>query len=237
MFIIPAIDLKDGKCVRLFKGELRETTVYSDDPVQMAKKWEDLGAERIHLVDLDGAFSGAGKNYPIIACIAKEVKIPVQLGGGIRDMGTIEAAFAMGVQRVILGTAAVKNPQLVKKACRDYGEGIIIGADVRDGMVSISGWTEATNEEIIDFLKKMEDFGAQRFIVTDVGRDGTLEGPNFALMERIVALIRGKVIASGGVGSMEDVRRLQQLAGGALEGVIVGKALYEGKITLQEQKS
>ncbi len=231
MTIYPAIDIKGGKCVRLVQGRFSDVTVYSDSPVEMAKKWEGAGAKYIHLVDLDGALEGMQVNGDIIEEIAKTVKVPVQLGGGIRNIEAIDSILARGVSRVILGTSAVNNPELVKTAVQKYGEKIVIGIDAKDGMVAVEGWEKVSDLKAIDFAQKMESLGAKTIIYTDISRDGMLKGPNLSAMKEMVQNVNIDVIASGGVSCLQDIIDLKETG---VEGVIVGKALYVGNVRLEE---
>ena len=231
MEIIPAIDIKDGRCVRLYQGDYSMETVYSDDPVEMALRWQSLGATRLHIVDLDGADSGEPRNLNIINRINDTVWIPLQVGGGIRRMGTIEKLLKVGIDRVILGTAAVEDPELVKEACRRFGKSVIIGIDAREGRVAIHGWKQETELNAVEVAMSMAKLGAKRFIYTDISRDGTLTEPNFIATFELVDAIRFPVIASGGVSSLVHLRVLNKLG---VEGAIVGKALYTGDINLKQ---
>ncbi|MGI6777982.1 MAG: 1-(5-phosphoribosyl)-5-[(5-phosphoribosylamino)methylideneamino]imidazole-4-carboxamide isomerase [Acetivibrionales bacterium] len=231
MLIYPAIDLKDGKCVRLLQGKFDDMTVYSDNPVEMAYKWEDMGAEYLHLVDLDGARSGVSRNIDIISSITAAVRMPVQMGGGIRSMEMIEKILDSGVQRAILGTSAVRQPELVKDALARYGERIVIGIDARNGQVAIEGWEQTSAFNAIDFAMKMEDMGAKTIIYTDISRDGMLYGPNLDEMVKMADAVDIDIIASGGVGCLEDISNLKKTG---VSGVIIGKALYTGRIDLKE---
>ncbi|HEX6971785.1 MAG TPA: 1-(5-phosphoribosyl)-5-[(5-phosphoribosylamino)methylideneamino]imidazole-4-carboxamide isomerase [Limnochordia bacterium] len=239
MDVIPAIDLKDGRCVRLLRGDPAAVTVYGDDPVTIARRWESLGARLVHVVDLDGAFSGAPRNRDRIAAIAAALGTPVQLGGGLRTLEAIEAAFEAGVARAVLGTAAVEQPQLVRDACRRWPGRILVGVDARDGVVAVRGWTAGSGVAVPELLAAVQQWGVREVIFTDIGRDGTLGGPNLEALRG--ALASGvDVIASGGVASLDDIVRLAELAHavkdlpgfGRLVGVIVGKALYAGTLEL-----
>ncbi len=231
MRIYPAIDIKDGKCVRLFKGQFSEVTVYGENPAEMAKKWEALGGEFIHVVDLDGALKGRGVNSEIIKEICKSVKVPVQTGGGIRTMEDVEYMLQCGINRVIIGTSAVENREFVKKAVAEYGNRIVIGIDAKDSMVAISGWEEVSEFKAVDFARQMQDLGVATVVYTDIATDGTLQGPNVAAMEEMVKNTSLDVIASGGVGNISHIRALTPTG---VEGVIVGKALYTGNLDLAE---
>jgi phosphoribosylformimino-5-aminoimidazole carboxamide ribotide isomerase len=231
MEIIPAIDLKDGRCVRLYQGDFNMQTTYSDEPVEVALKWQSLGATRLHIVDLDGADLGTPRNLQTINRINDVVWIPLELGGGIRKMKTIEKLLKAGIDRVILGTAAVEEPELVKEACRRFGEAIVIGIDAREGMVATHGWKNETELSAIEFAMSMAKLGAKRFIYTDINRDGTLTEPNFMATFELVDAIRYPVIASGGISSLKHVKLLNRLG---VEGAIIGKALYTGDINLEQ---
>ncbi|MFC2052190.1 1-(5-phosphoribosyl)-5-[(5-phosphoribosylamino)methylideneamino]imidazole-4-carboxamide isomerase [Chloroflexota bacterium] len=231
MEIIPAIDLRGGNCVRLYQGDYDKETVFSDEPVEVALKWQSLGAPRLHVVDLDGAASGEPGNPDIIENLATAMLVPVQLGGGIRQMETIEQLLKAGIERVILGTAAVKYPELVKEACRRFRESIIVGIDAREGWIAIQGWQKETRLEAIEFAKSMIPLGVRRFIYTDISRDGTLTEPNFPAIAELIDTIRLPVIAAGGISSINHLRVLKKLGA---EGAIVGKALYTGDINLKQ---
>jgi phosphoribosylformimino-5-aminoimidazole carboxamide ribotide isomerase len=231
MEVIPAIDLKGGRCVRLYQGDYGRETVYSEDPVGMASHWQSLGAPRLHLVDLDGAAKGEPCHLALIGRIAAAVKIPVQVGGGIRSMETIRRLLDLGVQRVILGTAAAEDPDLVREACRQFGQAIIVGVDARDGYVATRGWLQKTTVTASEMVRQMAGLGAKRLICTDILRDGTLTQPNFAVIAELVAKPGVAIIASGGVASIEHITRLGRLG---VEGVIVGRALYTGDVKLEE---
>ncbi len=234
MVIYPAVDIKDGKCVRLVQGKFDDVTVYSDNPIEIALKWEREGATYLHVVDLDGARTGEPKNLGVITGIAAKLGIPIQTGGGIRSMDTIEYLIGKGVARVILGTSAVKNPDLVKLALEKFGNHIAIGIDARDGKVAIEGWERTSSFSAVDFAKKMEDMGAKTIIYTDISRDGMLAGPNLKAMEEMATSVGIEVIASGGVSSVQDIIDLKNAG---VDGVIVGKALYTGNIKLAEALS
>jgi phosphoribosylformimino-5-aminoimidazole carboxamide ribotide isomerase len=235
MFVIPAIDLKEGKCVRLKQGKFNEVTVYSDDPVSMAQKWEQDGADIIHVVDLDGALLGEQKNLKWVEKICKSVKPKIQLGGGIRSLESIERAINAGVRRVVLGTKALSGPFLTE-ALNQFKNNIVVGIDARDGKVAVSGWTEKTETDAFDFAMKVDSLGAARIIFTDVQTDGMLSGPPLVSIGKLCSSVKCGVIASGGVGKVADVNALQELQviHQNLEGVIVGKALYEKKFSLAE---
>lgn len=234
MIIYPAIDIKDGKCVRLFKGKMDEVTVFSDDPVEMAKKWEEAGARFLHVVDLDGAVEGEPQNLEIVRKIVAAVSVPVQLGGGIRSFESVEEALSAGVRRVILGTIAVKDPALLQKVVGLYGESIAVGIDAREGKVAVSGWIENTPLDAVAVAKRMEDVGVKRVIYTDIERDGTLIGPNLSGLRKLLESTTIPIIASGGISVVSDVQKLKELEGLGLEGAIIGRALYVGTISLRE---
>ncbi|MFC1940473.1 1-(5-phosphoribosyl)-5-[(5-phosphoribosylamino)methylideneamino]imidazole-4-carboxamide isomerase [Chloroflexota bacterium] len=231
MEIIPAIDLRGGNCVRLYQGDYDKEVVFSDEPVEVALKWQSLGAPRLHIVDLDGAASGEPGNLGIIEELALAILVPVQLGGGVRHMETIEQLLKAGIERVILGTAAVKNPELVREACRKFRESIIVGIDAREGWIAIQGWQQETRLEAVEFAKSMIPLGVRRFIYTDISRDGTLTEPNFPAIAELIDTIRLPVIAAGGISSINHLRVLKKLGA---EGAIVGKALYTGDINLKK---
>ncbi len=231
MEVIPSIDLRNGKCVRLYKGDYNRETVFSDDPLDTALKWQSMGAPRLHIVDLDGASSGEIVNLEIIRNIANALLIPVQLGGGIRQIETVEGLLKAGIDRVILGTAAVESPNLVSEACRRYSESVIVGIDARDGLVATHGWIQETSLTAFEFARSMEGIGVRRFIYTDIERDGTLTEPNFNAISDMVKAVKGAVIAAGGVTSVEHLKKLQKLG---VEGAIIGKALYTGDIKLKQ---
>lgn len=229
MELIPAIDLKDGRCVRLYQGDFNQATVYGDDPVAMARRWADQGAPRLHVVDLDGARDGRPANTAAILAIVQALAIPVQLGGGLRREEDLAAMIAGGVDRVILGTAAVATPKLVQNAVKRFGNRIIVGVDARDGNVATAGWTTTADVRAVDLIKQVAALGVERVIYTDIARDGTLTEPNFAALSELVHLNGPAIIASGGIA---NVGHLQRLAGLGVEGAIVGKALYANMIDL-----
>ncbi len=231
MEIIPAIDLKDGKCVRLYQGDYSQETIFSENPASVALHWQSLGATRLHLVDLDGAARGRLCHLPTIEEILHAVKVPVQLGGGIRQMETIEQLLGMGVGRVILGTAAVEEKRLVEEACRKYGEAILVSIDAKNGYVATYGWQNTTNITAEEMLEMMAGLGVKRFIYTDISRDGTLTQPNFEAIAKLVANTDLPIIASGGISSISHLKHLSQLG---VEDAIVGRALYTGDINLRQ---
>lgn len=233
MIIYPAIDIRGGRCVRLTEGRFDAETVFADDPAEMALKWAGLGAEFLHLVDLDGALAGEGKNVPVIERILQSVNIPVQLGGGIRNLETIEKLLALGVTRLILGSAAVKNPQLVEEACKKYPGHIAVGIDAKNGDVAIEGWGKGSGVAATELAKKMAAYGVETIIYTDISRDGMLSGVN---VEATAALARAcgvPIIASGGVASLEDIRRVKAVESDGVQGCIIGKAIYTGAVDLK----
>jgi phosphoribosylformimino-5-aminoimidazole carboxamide ribotide isomerase len=232
MLLIPAIDLKDGHCVRLVQGDMDQSTTFGEDPAAMARKWVDLGARRLHLVDLNGAFAGVPKNYTAIKAILKEVgdDVPVQLGGGIRDLDTIEKYIDGGLRYVIIGTAAVKNPGFLRDACSAFGGHIIVGLDAKDGKVATDGWSKLTGHEVIDLAKKFEDWGVESIIYTDIGRDGMLTGINIEATVKLAQALTIPVIASGGLSGMEDIEKLCAVQEEGIEGVICGRAIYTGAL-------
>jgi phosphoribosylformimino-5-aminoimidazole carboxamide ribotide isomerase len=236
--LYPAIDLKDGACVRLRRGEMDEATVYSDDPGAQARIWQDSGFAWLHVVDLNGAFAGRPVNADAVGSILAAVTVPVQLGGGIRDMAGIERWLEAGITRVILGSAAAKNPALVKEACRNHPGRVAVGIDARDGYVATEGWAEKSSLRALDLALRFEDAGAAAIIYTDIGRDGMLTGLNLEQTIDIASQISTPVIASGGVGSIADLEALKIAASnhgaGVIEGVIVGRALYDGRIAPAE---
>lgn len=232
MIIFPAIDLKDGQCVRLYKGDMDQDTVYNDDPADQALQWASAGFGWVHVVDLNGAVDGRPVNSAAVKSVIDRVDIPVQLGGGIRSLGQIERWLAEGVSRVILGTIAVRDPELVKEACRLFPDQIVVGIDARDGMVAVEGWVEASDMHAEDLAKAFEDAGVSAIIYTDIDRDGTGEGVNIGATSSMVNATRIPVIASGGIGSLDDLSAVQSIEG--IHGVVVGKALYEGKFTPQD---
>lgn len=232
MLIIPAIDLKAGRCVRLLQGRADAVTEYSDNPEEVARMWQDLGAELIHVVDLDGAFTGDQKNLELIKRIRDSVKVRIEVGGGIRDMERIERLLSLGIDKVVLGTASVKDPGLVREACMRYPERIIAGIDARDGFVAVKGWVEVTELKAKELAIKLEGYGIAGIIYTDISRDGMMTGPNVEAMREMVKSVNIPVIASGGVSSIEDIKRLKEIE--RLHGVIVGKALYSKAIDLRE---
>lgn len=232
MLLIPAIDLKDGHCVRLKQGDMDQATVFSEDPGAMARTWLERGARRLHLVDLNGAFAGKPQNMTAIRQILKAVgdDIPVQLGGGIRDLDTIEKYIDAGLRYVIIGTAAVKNPGFLKDACTAFGGHVIVGLDAKDGKVATDGWSKLTGHEVTDLAKKFEDWGVESIVYTDIGRDGMLTGINIEATVKLAQALTIPVIASGGLGSMADIEQLCAVEDEGIEGVICGRAVYSGDL-------
>ena len=232
MLLIPAIDLKDGQCVRLKQGEMDDATVFSEAPGAMARHWLDAGARRLHLVDLNGAFAGKPKNGAAIRAITDVVgeDIPVQLGGGIRDLDTIEHYLDNGISYVIIGTAAVKNPGFLHDACSAFPGHIIVGLDAKDGKVAVDGWSKLTGHDVVDLAKKFEDYGVESVIYTDIGRDGMLSGVNIEATVRLARALRIPVIASGGLSNMDDIRALCEVEFEGIFATIAGRAIYDGSL-------
>ena len=231
MQIFPAVDIKGGKCVRLYQGDYRQETVFSADPVAMAQQWQAQGAKRLHIVDLDGAASGMPKNPVIIESIVKQTGLPVQLGGGIRDEATVKKLLDIGIKRVILGTVAIEQPELVKKLCQAFGEAIMVGIDARDGFVATRGWKQATTVTALELAQQMASLGVPRILYTDIKRDGTLTEPNYQSIADLLAQVKLPIIAAGGIAAVSHLRKLKELG---VEGAIVGRALYTGNIKLPE---
>jgi phosphoribosylformimino-5-aminoimidazole carboxamide ribotide isomerase len=235
MIIFPAIDLKDGQCVRLVQGRAEDKTVYSDTPARVAGEFEEQGARWLHVVDLDGAFSGEPRNTEVIRQIAGSINIPFQVGGGLRRLQDVEALLNAGASRVIIGSKAVSSPDFMKELIRNFGsEHIILGLDARDGMVAIEGWVETSSLSALDFGQQMNSLGIKTAVFTDVSRDGMLQGPNLASIETMARNSGLQIIASGGVTSREDLRNLKAMEELGVCGAIIGKALYDGKITLTQ---
>ena len=234
MIIIPAIDIKNGRCVRLRQGRKDEETVFSDDPAKMAMRFDEDGAELIHVIDLDGAFKKSPQNLNSIKKIIESVKAGVQVGGGIRDKKTIRMFIDLGAKRVIIGTEAIKNPKLVKDACREFPGRIVVGIDARNGMVAIEGWTETTKIKAVDLAKQFEDCGVAAINFTDIFRDGMQTGPNIKETTIIAESVSIPVVASGGVSTIEDIKKLIQLEKFGVTGIITGRALYSKKLNLKE---
>ncbi len=234
MIIIPAIDILDGKCVRLTQGKFDQSTVYADDPVEMARKWESLGAQRIHIVDLNGSRVGIPRETSVIASIAASVKVPVQVGGGVRTSETADSLIQAGVDRVIIGTSAALDHDLAQSIFSQLGDHVILGVDARDGKVAVKGWEQVTELDALDFARDMQNLGARRVIYTDISRDGMLTGPNLPALRRMAEYLEIPVIASGGIGTLDDIRRVKELEPVGVEGVILGRALYTGSVALSD---
>ena len=232
MLLIPAIDLKDGHCVRLQQGDMNASTTFGEDPAAMARRWVDAGARRLHLVDLNGAFAGRPVNEAAVKAIIAEVadEIPVQLGGGIRDLDTIERYLDDGLSFVIIGTAAVKKPGFLKDACTAFGGHIIVGLDARDGKVATDGWSKLTGHEVVDLARKFEDYGVEGIIYTDIGRDGMLSGINIEATVKLAQALTIPVIASGGLAGLADIEKLCAVEDEGIEGVICGRSIYSGAL-------
>lgn len=234
MIVIPAIDLKGGRCVRLEQGLMEKDTVFNDDPGAQAAEWQRQGGELLHIVDLDGAFAGEPKNRQAIEAIVRNVTIPTQLGGGIRDIATIESYLSLGIGRVIIGTAAQRNPDFVKEACSRFPGKIVVGIDAKNGMVAVQGWAEVTGVTATDLAKQFEGDGVSAIIYTDISRDGMMQGPNIAATKALAEAISIPVIASGGLSSLKDIENLMAIESSGVTGVITGKAIYSGAINLAE---
>jgi phosphoribosylformimino-5-aminoimidazole carboxamide ribotide isomerase len=236
MLLIPAIDLKNGQCVRLKQGLMEQATVFSESPAEQARHWLEAGARRLHLVDLDGAFAGAPKNRNAILAILNEIgdSIPVQLGGGIRDLDTIERCLDAGLTYVIIGTAAVKNPGFLRDACIAFPGHVIVGLDAKDGKVATEGWSKLTGHEVVDLAKKYEDYGVEAIVYTDIGRDGMLTGINIDATVHLAQSLTIPVIASGGLSSLDDVRALCAVESEGIFATIAGRAIYDGSLNFQE---
>ncbi|KMQ81221.1 Phosphoribosylformimino-5-aminoimidazole carboxamide ribotide isomerase [Candidatus Burkholderia pumila] len=239
MLLIPAIDLKDGQCVRLKQGDMDQATVFSEDSAAMARYWIDRGARRLHLVDLNGAFAGKPRNGDVIRAIIEEVgsEIPVQLGGGIRDLETIERYLDDGLSYVIIGTAAVKNPGFLHDACSAFGGHIIVGLDAKDGKVATDGWSKLTGHEVLDLARKFEDYGCESIIYTDIGRDGMLQGINIEATVKLAQAVKLAVIVSGGLSNIADIESLCEVEDEGIEGVICGRAIYSGDLDFETAQS
>ncbi|MEO1466820.1 MAG: 1-(5-phosphoribosyl)-5-[(5-phosphoribosylamino)methylideneamino]imidazole-4-carboxamide isomerase [Cyanobacteria bacterium J06633_1] len=234
MEVIPAIDLLEGKCVRLYQGDYDQASVFSDNPVEIARQWAAEGATRLHVVDLDGAKEGKSVNLSVIEAIARAIKIPVQVGGGLRDRQGVTRLLETGVQRAILGTVAVEKPELVTELCQEFPDQIVVGIDARDGMVATRGWLETSEVAATDLAQRMANQGAAAIIYTDIHRDGTLSGPNMEALRELAEAIKIPVIASGGVSSLTDLLSLLSLESVGVNGVIVGRAIYTGDVSLKE---
>lgn len=232
MLVIPAIDLKGGRCVRLRQGRMEDETIYSSSPAEVATRWKGAGAEWIHVVDLDGAIAGSPMNVEAVKEIRAAVDIPLQLGGGIRDRGGIEAWLAVGIERVILGTAATENPSVIKEACQRHPGRVAVGIDARGGEVMIRGWLTATSRRTVDLAQEMEGYGVAVIIITDISRDGVGGGTNLVQAQEVARAVNTPLIVSGGIETLEDIRAVKGLAPLGVEGVITGRALYEGAVDL-----
>ncbi|MBI5025321.1 MAG: 1-(5-phosphoribosyl)-5-[(5-phosphoribosylamino)methylideneamino]imidazole-4-carboxamide isomerase [Nitrospirae bacterium] len=232
MLVIPAIDLKEGKCVRLLQGRKDAVTVYSDDPASTARHWVEQGAELLHVVDLDGAFTGDQKNLEAIIKIREAVAMDIEVGGGIRDFKKIDELISIGINRIILGTIAIEKPELAKEACKRYPDRMLVGIDAKNGYVAVKGWVEVTQIKAEELALKMQGYGAAGIIYTDIAKDGMLTGPNIKAVEEMVRTVDIPVIASGGISSIEDIKNLMQIKG--LWGAITGKAIYSGALDLRE---
>lgn len=232
--VIPAIDLSDGRCVRLQQGSFDDMVVYSDDPLAVAEQWQAEGAQRLHVVDLDGARAGEPQNVLMVTEIVASVSIPVQLGGGIRDMKTIDRALSTGVHRVVISTMAALDSDLAGEIFEIYGESVVVGIDARDGLVAVRGWQEITKKSAAEFAREMEELGAPRIIYTDIARDGMLQGPNLHSLRKVAEGVQIPVIASGGFSRLQDLENLVPLQSIGVEGVIIGKALYAGQLRLRD---
>jgi phosphoribosylformimino-5-aminoimidazole carboxamide ribotide isomerase len=239
MLIIPAIDIKDGHCVRLKQGRMNEATVFSEDPVGMARHWQGEGARRLHVVDLNGAAAGKPKNESAIRAILQAVgdSVPVQLGGGIRDLDTIEQYLDLGVSYVIIGTAAVKNPGFLQDACTAFSGHVIVALDAKDGKVAVEGWSKMTGHDVVDLAKKFQDYGVEAVIYTDIGRDGMLTGVNVDATLKLARELRVPVIASGGLTSLDDIKSLCEIESEGITGVITGRAIYQGTLDFKKAQA
>ena len=237
MQLIPAVDIKDGKCVRLSQGKADQQTIYSNDPVSMAIHWDEEGARLIHVVDLDGAFEGSPKNSKIVKEIIYSSSVDIQVGGGIRTLSAIEEYVNAGVYRIILGTIAQKEPEFVEQACKKFPGKIIVGIDARDGLVAVKGWVEVSDQKATDLAVKMRGYGIAGFIFTDISRDGMLQGPNLESIKEFAESAQLPVIASGGVSRLEDIKNLMKLESSGVEGVIIGKALYDKTLSYRDAKN
>ncbi|WP_019569354.1 1-(5-phosphoribosyl)-5-[(5-phosphoribosylamino)methylideneamino]imidazole-4-carboxamide isomerase [Thioalkalivibrio sp. ALE11] len=238
MLVIPAIDLKEGKCVRLRQGRMEDSTVFGEEPVEMARRWVEAGAERLHIVDLDGAFAGRPRNAEAIHAIVEAFPdLTIQIGGGIRDDDTVQAYLDAGVQYVIIGTRAVSAPHFVNDLCLEFPGHIIVGLDARDGKIAVDGWSKLSRHDVIDLAQHFESDGVAAIIYTDIARDGMMEGPNVEATAKLAENVRVPVIASGGVSSLDDIRSLARGADAGIDGVIVGRALYEDAFTLEQART
>ncbi|HEY1269900.1 MAG TPA: 1-(5-phosphoribosyl)-5-[(5-phosphoribosylamino)methylideneamino]imidazole-4-carboxamide isomerase [Candidatus Binatia bacterium] len=234
MIVIPAIDLKDGRCVRLFQGDMDKETVYFADPLDAARHWAAEGAELLHVVDLNGAVEGRPVHTREIAAMCGKISIPIELGGGLRSLAAVGDAFALGVARAIVGTAAYDNPEFLREACQKFPGKIVVGIDARGGKVAVKGWKETTALDAVELARRVEGDGASRIIYTDIARDGTREGVNIDETRRVAQAVNIPVIASGGVATLDDIRRLKAIEKDGVEGVIVGRALYTGGVKMKD---
>lgn len=233
MLVIPAIDLHRGRCVRLYQGDPERETVYGENPVEVALQWEQLGAKMLHLVDLDGAFTGLTKNAEIIREIGESVHVPLQLGGGIRTKESVEKALSVGISRIILGTMAVEEPRMASELVSEYKEAILVGIDARDGQVAVKGWKESSDFSVLELAGQIEEWGVKEVVYTDISRDGTLKGPDFEGLKAIIAHTSLQIIVSGGISSLSDLSALKPFSD-RIRGVIIGKALYSNQLTLPD---
>lgn len=235
MLLIPAIDIKEGKCVRLRQGLMEDSTVFSDSPLTMADKWVELGAKRLHLVDLDGAFAGKPANADVINAIAEKYpNVPIQIGGGIRDEQTIQAYLDAGVEYVIIGTRAANEPEFISEIATEFGKHLIIGLDAKDGIVAVDGWAKLTEHNVVDLAKRFENDGVQAIIYTDIARDGMMQGVNLEATKNLAESVNIPIVASGGVTNMQDLIELQKIERSGISGVITGRAIYEGTLDFAE---
>lgn len=234
MIVYPAIDIKDGQCVRLLQGKEEEVTVFAPDPVLVAKKWQKYGAQILHLVDLDGAFQGRPQNIEAVRKITEAVDIPVQFGGGVREIGVLKELFQIGVAQVVLGTVVVEKPNFLKAVVELYGSRLLVGLDTRSGKIAVKGWKKVTDVGLFEVAKQVEELGVSRIVFTDIERDGVMAGPNIEKIHALAQTVKIPLIASGGISSLEHIKALKELEPLGVEGVIVGRALYEKKFTLQQ---
>ena len=234
MQIIPAVDIKQGKCVRLLQGRMEDSTHYSDDPVKMAQRWETQGASLIHVVDLDGAFAKEVKNLKTIQDILAGINVPIQVGGGIRDLATIEMYLDAGVSKIIIGSEALYHPELVKEACREFPDKIVVGIDARNGRVAVEGWSRTSETRVIDLAKEFESCGVAAINFTDIFKDGMQIGPNIEETAALACAVSIPIVASGGVSTLQDIKNLLKIENKGVTGVITGRALYEGTLDLKE---
>jgi phosphoribosylformimino-5-aminoimidazole carboxamide ribotide isomerase len=234
MLILPAIDVRGGNCVRLFQGKAEQETIYSDDPLKVANEWKIKGAQMLHVVDLDGAFEGKPINLPLIGTIRREIGIPIEVGGGFRDMKSISKAIEQGIDRVILGSAAIHNPQLVADGLREFGPAVTVSVDVSGAFATAAGWKEVTAMPYSELVGRLRDLGLKQILFTDTKRDGTLLGPDVAVVKQFLETAKLPTVVSGGITSLDDVFNMKQLESQGLEGIVIGKALYDKKIQLED---